>query len=52
VSTASTTTGRSGLASTGSNALRVGVSALLVAFAGWLLLVSAVHRRDRLGSAR
>lgn len=37
-----------GLAATGSNALRIGLSAALALFAGWLLLVSAVHRRDRL----
>lgn len=41
-----------GLPLTGGNALRIGLSALLVVSAGWMLLVAAVHRRDRLGSTR
>jgi hypothetical protein len=44
--------GSGGLASTGANVLRIGLSSLMVLFAGWLLLVSAVARRDRVGSGR
>ena len=48
--TTTTTISHTGLAATGANVFKLGLSGLLVVFAGWLLSVSAYRRRDRLGS--